>query len=100
MTTEGQRFHRKRLRRPLCFAGNITSGDWSLFDSKDWLPIPAIQDKHSSRFSNNRNRRDCLAILFNIDQDRGGFKIIIPGIMVNGLKVPNQFSSVRVECDQ
>ncbi len=91
----GSRFERKGLGGGGCFAGHAALRNWAFFHAEYRLSGFTVQDEKIRCLGANRNGGNRLTVALQIEQERRRSNIIIPKIMVNRLKVPDELSRVR-----
>src|SRR6185437_4230343 len=94
---DGRRLQRKRLRWPTGFAGNVAGRNRPLLDAEDWLAVGAIENKDEAQFAGDGDSWNLRAVLIHIHQNGGGFKVVVPGVMMDSLEVPDEFASAGVD---
>ena len=96
-----RRLHRKRLRRPVLVAGNrIVGDDRPLFDAEDGLAGDAIEDEQQALLGINRHRRNRPAVALDVDERRRRVQVVVPVVVMRGLKKPLQLARRRIEREQ
>jgi hypothetical protein len=72
----------------------------NLFDGKNRLPGNAIKNKSKAGFRHLLYGIHQLAIFSDLHEHRLRREIVIPEIMVHGLKMPKALARRRVECNE
>ena len=87
----------KRLRRRRHLTGDIAPGHGPLLDRNQRLAGLAIEDEQMAGLGSDGDRRDGAAVLAPVEEDRRRGDVVVPEIVVNGLKVPDPCAGISAK---
>lgn len=79
------------------FLGSVRLWSGAFFNTENRLACYPIENIHESCLAHLRQSRNLLSVFYDIDQSRRGGKIVVPNVMMNGLKVPFVLARHRIE---
>src|ERR1022692_2778158 len=88
---------RKRLRGRSLLAGHVARGRRSLLHAKDRLAGFTVQQKQVPSLRSHRDSRHLLALAPDGEQRGLRRDVVVPQIVMHGLKMPRHLASVRVQ---
>ena len=84
----------KRLRPRRCLTRDIALWHGPLLDWNQWLSVQTVEDEQMAGLGSDGDRRDSPPVLAPFEEDWRRCDVVIPEIMVNGLKVPDACASI------
>src|SRR6185312_6921006 len=81
-------------------AGDIGLRNGSFFDRPQRLAGEPIEDEHRSELGALRHGLDRFAIVFDREEFRGDWQVVVPEVVVNDLEMPEALAGARVERQQ
>src|SRR5581483_9015300 len=97
LQSERRRQYRERLRRRCDFAFDVASRNRTFLHTEDRLAGLAVQDKKVARLRSNADRGNPAVISAHVEQHRRRRYIIVPEIVVHGLKGPDAPAGFSVQ---
>ncbi len=94
-----RRLHRKRLRRPGLFAGDVARRHRPFLDGIDRLTGFALQKEHQARLRHRHHRGNSPPVADDVDERRRGGVVVVPDVVMGELKMPAHFAGVGIERD-
>src|SRR5689334_14478620 len=81
-------------------ARDFTLGDRTFLNVVQRFSRSAIEDENQSGLRGHRESRDGGSVALYVEENRRRFQIVVPDIVMDGLKIPFQLTGLGVESDQ